>query len=745
MSRLPPQATERAPSSSPAKDDNTDLAGLWRILVAHKRALLAAAALAAIVSALIAWSMPSTYRSTATLLVETGRSRILSIDELRQSGDSREHFQAQAEILQSRELALRTVRALKLWNQRGFDPRQTDAGPAAQWAQFAGNDSKHWIDEHLVQAAVETLLESSKVEAIRLSGTIRLTVESLDAELSAKIANAMTEQYLLMDRETRSRLSRNVSALLSERAVTLREKLSKSEADLQAFREANGIVKLGTTQQSMIAQRLNGIGERLTAAQARRIELEGAYRQLNRDGRRYYDVGLIQRDPGVSTAKARVDTVALRLAEVSQNFGAEHALVKETAAQLAQAKEALAALQQSLANSIVSDYEAALTSERELRRTLEQTKTESQSANRSEPQLVALEREVESARQLYEMFMNRAKETSLSAEVQSAVARVIDPAVAATKPHGPKRARIVLLASVLALSLAAFVLLVRQAFDRTVRSAEQIEQRLRSAVIAVAPRLGRMTDSSSARHYLEAPRSRFAEAIRTARIGVVLGSLEIPHKTLVITSAAAGEGKTTIATNLAIAYSRTRRTLLIDANLRKPRVAARLGLPDDTPGLSNLVSGEASASQCFHRLPSAKLTVLPAGNLPVNPQEMFLSPRFARLIDALNHRFEVIVIDSPAVGPASDALLLSSMASCTLVVARVGRVTESQLARTIEQLSATHAKYLGVLLNGVGRNSNARPPMPGDPEADAGYEELHNAHQPETIMPAIASQAERAT
>lgn len=745
VTRLPQREGARSPAPPNVfKDDNADLAGLWRILVAHKRALLCAAAFAAVIAALFAWSIPSTYRATATLLVETGRARIVSIDELRQTTESREHFQAQAEILQSRELAVRTTRALKLWNEQGFDPRQTGSGPAGQWAQLTGSSNHEWIDETLLQAAVDALQESTKVEAVRLSGTIRLTVESQDPELSARIANTMTEQYLLMDRESRSRLARNVSSLLSERAVGLRARLARAEADLQTFREANGIVKLGTTQQSMIAQRLNGIGERLTTATARRIELEGAYKQLNRDGRKYFDVGLIQRDPAVATAKARVDTAALRLAEVSQNYGTEHALVKESSAQLAQAREALTTLQQALANSIVSDYEAALTTERELRRTLDQTKTESQGANRAEPQLIALEREVESTRQLYEMFQNRAKETSLSAEIYPAVARVIDPAVAPNKAHGPKRMRIVLLAAVIALSLAAFVLLVRQAFDRTVRTADQIEQRVRSAVLAVTPRLGRMTDSSAARKYLEEPRSRFAESIRTARIGIVLGSLEIPHKAVLITSSLAGEGKTTVATNLAIAYSRTRRTLLIDANLRRPRIASRLGLPDGLPGLSNLVSGDVPTNQCFHRLRGSKLHVLPSGNLAVNPQEMFLSPRFSRLIDALNDRFEVIIIDSPAVGPASDALLLSSMVSCSLVVARAGRVTENQLSATLERLSSTSAKCLGVVLNGAGRNNRSRPPMRGDPEADAGYNELHSAHQPETIAPAAVSHPVRA-
>ncbi len=711
-----------------------EAAGLWQTLVAYKKLLLTIGLIAAALAALLAFALPSTYKSTVGLLIEMGRPRILSIDDLRQGGENREHFQAQAEILQSRDMAIRAVRALKLWDTPGFDPRKFDFDPIGQFvAKVTPRAAKEsWTEDELADAAAEQLMTLLKIESLRLSGTIRLTIETPDAALSAKILNSLAQEYLNADREARSGQARSVSAMLSERIASLRDKLTKSEAELQSFREANGIVKMGTTQQSMIAQRLNGVSDRLIAAQSRRIELEGAYQQIRKGGAKNTEVGAVQRDPGVAAAKTRADILSLKLAELSQNLGSEYVTVRETRAQLAQALQALEIQKRSVINSIVSDYEAALAGEREMRKTLDSAKIDAQGVNRAEFQLAVLEREVDSNRQLYEMFWNRTKETSMSAEVQADVARVIDRAVPAPKASGPKRGRIILMAFMLAVSLSAFFLLIRKAMDRTFNTVEQAEFKLNQPILAALPELSRISEAGTSTVYMDQPRTEFAEAIRTTRTGVLLSSVEVPNKVILVTSTASGEGKTAVATNLAMAYSMTRRTLLIDANLRRPRVGVRLGLTPDAKGLTNLVGGGSESADCFHKVPKTKLRVLPVGNLSVNPQELFLSRRFAQMLDALSQRFEIVIIDSPAVGPASDALVLSSMASCTVVVVKAGKTPASQVNKTIEQLRRTGTKVLGVVLNGVAGSEKQK--RSGKVEIDEGYEKHHDAYQPETIM-----------
>ncbi|MCP5265470.1 MAG: polysaccharide biosynthesis tyrosine autokinase [Burkholderiaceae bacterium] len=725
------QALASANARIAAKASATaELGDLVGTLFAQWRWLAIAAVVAGVITAAFAWQLPSKYKATTTLLVETGRAKVLSIEELRASGESREHFQAQAEILQSRDLALRTVRALQLDSAAGFDPRQ-DNGPMSWLGRLTAASDEQADAAEIENAATERLMKAVRVEATRLSGTIRLTAETIDPSLSARVANRMAELYISTDRDNRSTLSRKVSVQLTERAVELREKLAMSEAELQKYRESVGIVKLGTTQQSMLAQQLNGITERLVTARVRRIELEGAYRRLTAGGQRNYDIGQIQRDPSYTAAKARVDTLALRVAEVTQKYGSAHVLVKEAQAQLKQAREALEASKSALANAIISDYESARLGERELGKLLDAAKAGALDVNRSEPQLAILEREVESNRQLYEMFVKRAKETALAAEVLPAVARIIDAAVPASRASGPPRTQIVLLAAVVAASLMALLILGRSTIDRSLRDRDQAEQSLGRIVLATLPSFSRITDSAAARAYLSVPRSRYAESIRTARVGILLHAQEFASKSVLVTSTMPGEGKTTFACNLALAYSRTRRTLLIDANLRVPQVAARLGMRTDLPGLSNLVSNNEPAKRCFHALPETRLTVLPAGSFHANPQELFMSPRFAAALESIARLFEVVIIDTPATEPASDSVLLASMVPATVVVAESGRASEAHLRRTIGLLGEAGSKVLGVVMNRVGREDRLEPATRDDPEADRGYESLHTAHEPE--------------
>ncbi|MEZ5659779.1 MAG: polysaccharide biosynthesis tyrosine autokinase [Burkholderiaceae bacterium] len=730
-----PAQTASAPPAGRAASES-EFAPLLRMLWAQRRWLITAAVLAGLITAAYVWQLPAKYRSTATILVESGRSQVLSIEELRSNGESREHFQAQAEILQSRELAQKAVRALRLTETADFDPTR-GGGPIA-WlrALLPGGDDAP--DEARIEAeATEMLMKAVKIEATRLSGTIRLTIETTSPELSASIANQMARLYIDDDREMRSALSRQVSGQLVERAEELRTKLASSETELQKYRETVGIVNLGTTQQSMLAQQLNSITERLITARVRRIELEGAWRKLRAPGGQGADIGQIQRDPAYSAAKAKVDDIDLRLTQASQKYGSEYAQVKELRAQRDQARAALDALRTSLANSIISDYESARISEKELLKLLDKAKAGALDVNRSEPQLLVLEREVESNRQLYEMFVKRAKETALAAELLPAVARVIDEAVPATKPSGPPRTPLVLLAAVAAATLTALMLLARAIIDRRLRDPDQAEQSLGQTVLATLPTIPRATSSSAARTYLNTPRSQYAEAIRTARIAVMLRSLENPCRMVMVTSTLQGEGKTTFACNLALAYARSRRTLLIDANLRKPRVAECLGMPVDSPGISNLISGKEPSRACMHALPETRLIVLPAGTFNVNPQELFLSPRFSRMLDSLASLFEVVIIDTPAVEPASDSVLLASMISSSVVVAERSRAGQERVRRSIALLSDAGSKVLGVVMNRVGREERVKPPMRGDPEADTGYESLHGAHQPEPFVASL--------
>ncbi|MFT4101487.1 MAG: polysaccharide biosynthesis tyrosine autokinase [Burkholderiaceae bacterium] len=678
-----------------------ELLNLWGVLARHRKLLLILGLSAAAVAAILTFMLPSTYRSTVSLLVEPGKSRILSIEELRQVGENREHFQAQVEILQSRDLATRTARELRLWDTPAFDPRAP-----GNWLESGikavlglGASKKAWTEPELLEAAVDQLIQSTRVEALRVSGVAKLSVETTDPALAARIANTYAAQYERADNEAHLTVARNASTMLQEKLSELREKLERSEAALQAYREKKGIVKLGGSAEAMTMQQFNTMTERLVAARARRAELEGSWMQLRelREGD-YAGVAAVQRDPGVIDAQTRVNISKARVAEYSLKYGSQHVTLKEAQAQLEDAQRALANQRRAIIEGINREYRSALNTERELEAQLDKARDSAADLNREEFQLTGLEREVEMNRQLYDLFLTRAKETSVAAEVHDSAARIIDPAVAARKPFGPKRGAIVLLAFVLASSLGAFFVLIRHALDKTIDGQESAEHKLQLPVLGALPVLPADKQDTAAALLITEPASVYAESMRTVRTGVLLGCLDSPSKLVLVTSTRRGEGKTTVATNLALANAHTSRTLLIDCDLRSPQVGIRLGISRQSKGLTNLLAG-APLNECLHPVGNSPLRVLPSGAIAPNPQELLLSRHFRQMLTELSKQFDMIVIDSPPVEPLSDALVLSSIVPNTLLVIKSNTTPYPEIQKCVERIRRTGTKMLGIALN----------------------------------------------
>jgi capsular exopolysaccharide synthesis family protein len=201
--------------------------------------------------------------------------------------------------------------------------------------------------------------------------------------------------------------------------------------------------------------------------------------------------------------------------------------------------------------------------------------------------------------------------------------------------------------------------------------------------------------------FLDDPQTSFSEAIRTIRSGVMLSAIDSPKKIVLVTSSVPEEGKTTVAANLAFALGQVKKTLLIDADMRRPKIGRVLGgANSNLIGLSQLVTGEAALERCVYPVQGGmQLSVLPAGRIPPNPLELLASHRFTDAMERLAAHFDVIVIDSPPVQLVSDALVLSNIATEVVYVVKADD-TPYPLARMgIRRLRRVNAPILGVVLN----------------------------------------------
>lgn len=304
---------------------------------------------------------------------------------------------------------------------------------------------------------------------------------------------------------------------------------------------------------------------------------------------------------------------------------------------------------------------------------------------------------------------------------------LLDEAGVPTSPVSPDHRKDLLVALAAALVVAAAYVFVREQLDDTVRTKEELERLSALPVVGVIPRIDGWRNADQS--HLEtrvAPRSSASEAYRTLLTSLEFIQLDRKIRVLQVTSASPGEGKTTTAANLAVAYADAgRRTLIVCCDLRRPRLHRFFDCPPD-PGFTSVLLGQSDLEEAVLPAPGTPgLHVLPAGPMPANPAELLRGSRASDLVRQLRNDHDVVILDSPPVLPVADALLLSRQSDATLVVATAQQTTRRHLRRALEGLRQVDASLVGTVLNAV-------PPSEdyGYDVSYYGYDDRRNAPPP---------------
>jgi polysaccharide biosynthesis transport protein len=703
MNLLPsPAPSALAPHVPLRREETLDFVMHWRSIAKRKWWILGFAALVTTVTGVLVGLQAPIYRSTATLLIEQNRPRIAPTDEVAAAPpESREHFQTQAEVLKSRALAVKIVDRLGLDTHPDFDPRQRPLSRLDALKEAVGLSVERpvWTESAAREVAIGSLMNRIGVEPVRQSQLIRVSFESTDRVAAADIANAVANTYIESDAESRSGLTRRTNAWLASRLEGLKKSLEDSERTLQDYRERARIIETKDLAQAGASTQLADLMGRLVAARQRRYAAEHAYNQV----RETSDHGIlpaVMRNPMVARLKDAESEAEKRVAELSNRYGPEHDRMLQAQADLKQARASTRAQVDAVVSSLKSEYELARANEQALERSIADAKSNVQRINRKEFDLVGLERAVATNRQIYELFLNRYKETRASPDLKSAaIARITDSATPGHSPVKPKKEQITVIAFLLSLMLGCVFALLRERFDHTIMSAEEVEEKLGHPMLTMLPLLKGPAAQNAGRHYLDDPTSVFSEAIRTARTSVLLSAGDAPKVAVLVTSSVPGEGKTTVAVNFALAEAQVKRVLLVEADLRRPSITNQLNLDPSKPGLTDLLSGSATFSACLQRVEGSSLFVLTSGAVPINPLELILSQRFQNLMKGLAGTCDMLVIDAPPVHLVSDALVLSRLATGVLFVVRADRTPYPLAKSCLRALSDVYAKVFGIALN----------------------------------------------
>ncbi len=350
--------------------------------------------------------------------------------------------------------------------------------------------------------------------------------------------------------------------------------------------------------------------------------------------------------------------------------------------------------------SVRNEYLSAEAKERSLAAELEAQKAGALSLNRKGIEYGVLQREAESNKQMYEALLQRAKETGLSGEMKASNIRVVDRAEVPRRPVRPRKAMNLLLGLlgglVSGIGLALFV----EYLDNRVKSPDEIKQFLGLSFLGLVPAV-RDEDIAEGRSPLisDTVAQNFAEAFREIRTSVMFSSAGEGPRSVLVTSTQPSEGKSVVAANLALSLATAGlRVLLVDADLRKPRLHELMGVKQD-PGLSSLLVGRAKAGECVQKSGTANLWVMPAGPNPPNPAELLGSTRFTNLVSSLGEHFDWIVFDSPPVMAVTDPSVVAHRTTGVVFVVGSEQVNRHKAMTAVQKLQASKAKILGAVLN----------------------------------------------
>ena len=685
--------------------ETLDLVEYWRSISKRKWSILGLVILVSLLTTLVVFSLRPSYRATATLMIEAGKSKVVSIEEVYNGiGGNREYYQTQVEILKSSELARKVIQKLGLTKHADFDMRQDAAQPwlPTQWLK----SKEPPTEDQVLKTAIRRFSEDLQIQPVRNSQLVQISFTAADRELSAQVPNMLAEIYIESDLEARVAMTQKASAWLMERMGDLRTKLEASEKSLQDYRERERIVDAKGLVLSGASKALEEATTNLVSVRAKRAEAEALYNQVQsvKQGRAtggYESIPAVLRHPTVQKLKESEGDAERRLADASKRYGPEHPKMLQANAELAAARENVKRQIDSVVAGVTKEYEIAKANEQSIERALGQSKAEIQGLNRKEFQLGVLEREAQANKQLYDMFGNRVKETNVGGELQSTIARVIDPSTVPGFEYAPKKTQIIGISAVAALLIGMMLSLLLDRISNTINTAGDVENRLGWPMLGYLQKMKGQGKKSmkSEMAYLTDSQSLFSESIRTLRTSVLMSALDTPKKVIVITSSVPEEGKTTVSFNLACALAQVKRVLLIDADLRRPKIGRLIGRDKNGPGLSHLASDVATITDCVTKYEQGGFHILTAGFIPPNPLELLSSAKFADVLDKLKEAFDVVLIDSPPVQLVSDAVVLSQLASTVIYVVKADS-TPYPLARAgIRRLAMTNAPLLGVVLN----------------------------------------------
>ncbi|AFE10655.1 capsular exopolysaccharide family protein [Corallococcus coralloides DSM 2259] len=685
------------------------LRGVWRRRWVMLGVALAVTALTA------AWTLrqPRIYAASTSLIIDVTAPRILDGEVKEVMGEERsnywfnkEYYATQSEIITSRAVASRVVDRLGLSKDASFLGLPANQDPEERAKALEDAD------------AVGLLRSRIQVVPGKDSRVMNIGVEDVDPARAALLSNEVAAAYMAENLALKLRTTEEARTWLEGRLDELgRQSKAGEMAVYDLKKDADMLSTSLESRLSIVSERINSYNLKLTevrtriAAQQARVDAIHRLRKDAGNDETWAEAVPGAKDGPIQDLKSRYGEQKAACAELTERYLPEHPKLLECNRKLDVVRADLLKSLTNVVRSAETQLAEAQGEEKNLNKLLDETKAEAFQVNKKAIEYGRLQRESDNNQRLYELVLKRLKDIELSGLLRTSNVRVLDPARPELLPVRPHTRRNLMVGWVMGLLLGLGVALFLEMLENTVGSQADVEDVLGLAFLGVVPRMEATKAPGDRDLYVHrAPRSAVAECCRAVRTNLLFMSPDHPCKTLVVTSSGPQEGKSTTCINLGVAMAQSgNRVLLLDTDMRRPRLHRAFGVPNDL-GISSLVVGEGSLDKAVKSTEVPNLFVLPCGPLPPNPAELLHTRAFKELLRAAGEKFDRIILDSPPLNAVVDAAVLATQADGVVMVLKAGRTDRSAAKRALRSLADVQARMFGAILNDV----DLRQPRYGD-------------------------------
>jgi len=604
---------------------------------------------------------------------------------------------------------------------------------------------------------VEILKKNLRVDPVRVSQAtfkdtrlIEISFQHTNPELAALIVNGIAEVFVKQNQEKRTGTNKRTNDFLAERIATLQSEIKRDEMRLAELKNNAGILKKDEGQ-TIVIDRLAGLNKQLLEAENIRKIAEAEYMAVKDSPEklralaeeklqrfiteRENDMRSLNNETAKKIAELEAEKAkllieyqesAIEVQEINRKMEALKSTVEKAQEKNREELEKYRArTAKEILTNLQTRYEQAKAQEDKIRRAFEEQYRKAEGENRAAIDIKLLEQNIETNRGFLKNLIEQQSSNDVVAQGTTNNISVVDLAIPPDTPVSPRRLLTVMMALFLSTCFGVGLAFFLEYLDDTIKTAEDVENYLGLPVLVVIPSMNAaqkrrlllvgssdnepaFKNRSELLIYDNSRSSSLSEAYRQLRTSILLSVAGHAPKSLLVTSSLPAEGKTTTAVNTAITLAQTgAKVLVIDADMRRPRVHSIFNI-SNREGLSNLLSSEIKRDKVLDSVyfdMSSRLYLLPSGPVPPNPAELIGSTQMSTLMEIFQKEFTHVIIDSPPIASFTDGVLIAAMVDGVIMVVHSAKTSRQIVRRSCQLIQDVGAKIFGVLLNNVNLSS----------------------------------------